>query len=73
MEFPLRNSAMTLFLFQILMFCCEVIHTLVPDADQVAKNLKVSHFDYGGMRENTFYALNQVQQCMPHYIGTTGN
>ena len=40
-----------------------VTYTLVPDADQVAKNLKVSHFDCGAMTENTLYALNQVRQC----------
>ena len=54
---------MTLFLFQYLVFCSEVTYTLVPDADQVAKNLKVSHFDCGAMTENTLYALNQVRQC----------
>ena len=64
MELPLKSSAMTLFLFQILVFCSEVVYTLVPDADQVAKNLNVSHFDCGGaMMENTLYALNQVRQC----------
>ena len=45
MELPLKSSAMTLFLFQFLVFCSEVAYTLVPDADQVAENLKVSHFD----------------------------
>ena len=54
---------MTLFLFQILVFCSEVLHTFVPEADQVAKNLEVSHFDCGAMTENTLYALNQVRQC----------
>ena len=63
MEFPLKSSAMTLFLFQILVFCSEVTYTLVPDADQVAKNLKVSHFDCSAMTENTLYALNQARQC----------
>ena len=63
MELPLKSSAMTLFLFQYLVFCAEVTYTLVPDADQVAKNLKVSHFDCGPMTENTLYALNQVRQC----------
>ena len=42
---------------QILVFCSESAYTLVPDADQVAKNLKVSHFDCGAMTENTFFAL----------------
>ena len=63
MELPPKGSAMTLFLFQILVFCSEVVYTLVPDADQVAKNLKVSHFDCGARTENTLYALNQVGQC----------
>ena len=63
MELLLKSSAMTLFLFQFLVFCSEVAYTLVPDADQVAKNLKVSDFDCGSMTENTLYALNQVRQC----------
>ena len=63
MELPLKSSAMTLFLFQYLVFCSEVTYTLVPDADQVANNLKVSHFDCSAMTENTLYALNQVRQC----------
>ena len=54
---------MTLFFFQIIVFCSEVVHTLVPDADQVAKNLKVPQFACGAMTENTLYALNQVRQC----------
>ena len=54
---------MTLFFFQILVFCSEVVYTLVPDADQIAKNLKVSLFDCGAMTENTLYALNHVRQC----------
>ena len=45
------------------MFCSEVAYTLVPDADHVAKNLKVPHFDCGAMAENTLSALNQVRQC----------
>ena len=49
MELPLKSSAMTLFFFQVLVFCAEVTYTLVPDADQVAKNLKVSHYDCGAM------------------------
>ena len=60
---PLKSPAMTLFSFQILVFSSEVVHTLVPHTDQVAKNLKVSHFDCGAMTENTLYALNQVRQC----------
>ena len=62
MAYPLKSPAMTLFLFQILVHCSEVLYTLVPDADQVAKNHKVSHFDCGAMTENTLYALNQVRQ-----------
>ena len=54
---------MTLFLFKILVPRSEVLYTLFPDADQVAKNLKVSHFDCGLMTESTLYALNQVRQC----------
>ena len=52
---------MTLFLIQILVFCSEVVYTLLPDADQVARNREMSHFDCGAMTENTLYALNQVQ------------
>ena len=63
MELRLKRSAMTPFLFQNLVFCSEVVYTLVPDADQVAKDLEVSHFDCGAMTENTLYALNQVRQC----------
>ena len=63
MELPLKSSAMTLFLFQNLVFGSEVVYTLVPDADQVAKNPKVSHFDWGAVTENTLYPLNQVRQC----------
>ena len=39
-----------------------IVYTLVPDAEQVAKNLEFSHFDCGPMTENTLYALNQVRQ-----------
>ena len=59
MELPLKSSAMTPFLFQILVFCSEVVYTLFPDA----KNLKVSHFDCGAMTENTLYAHNQERKC----------
>ena len=54
---------MTLIIFQILVFCSEVVYTLVPDADQVAKNLKVSQIDCGAMTENPLYALSPVRQC----------
>ena len=72
MELPLKSSSMTLFLFQILVFCSEVVYTLVPDADQVAKNLKVSHFGCGAMTDNTLYILNQVRQChiTPEHLET---
>ena len=63
MELPLKKSAMTLFLIQILVFCSHVMYTLIPDADQVAKNPKVSQFDCGALTESTLYALNQVLQC----------
>ena len=63
MELPLKNSATTLFLFHILVFCSEVAHTLVPDADQVAPALEVSHFDCSAMTENSLYAINQVRPC----------
>ena len=59
-EPPLECSAMTVFLFQVLVFCSEVVYTLVPDADQFAKNPKVSHFGCRAMTENTLYALHQI-------------
>ena len=54
---------MRLFVFQLLVFCSEVVYTLVPDAVQVAKNLEVSHFGYGAKAEKTLYAPNQVRTC----------
>ena len=63
MELPLKSPATTLFFFQILVFSSEVVYTQVPDADQVAKNLKMSHFHCGVMTENTLHDLNQVRQC----------
>ena len=63
MELPLQSSAMTLFLFHLLVFCSEVGYTLVPDADQVDPALKVSHFDCSSMTENSLYAINQVRPC----------
>ena len=63
MELPLQSSAMTLFLFHLLVFCSEVGYTLVPDADKVAPALKVSHFDCSSMTENSLYAINQVRPC----------
>ena len=63
MEPPLKSPAMTLFFFQTLVFCSEVVYTLVPDADHVAPALKVSHFDCSSMTENSLYAINQVRPC----------
>ena len=62
MELPLNCSGMTLVLFQLVVFFSDVVHTLDRDADQVAKNLKFSHFDCEAMTENTLYAPNQVRQ-----------
>ena len=45
------------------MFCSEAVYTLVPDADQLAKNPKVSHFDCSAMTKNNLHALNQVRLC----------
>ena len=63
MEFPLKSSATKPFSFQILLFSSEVVYTLVPDAEHVTKNPKLSHFDCGAKTEYTLYALNQVRQC----------
>ena len=63
MGLPLKSSAITLFLFQILVFCSEVVYTLVADADQVAPALKVSHFDCSSLTENSLFAINQVRPC----------
>ena len=63
MELPLKSSATTLFLFQLLVFCSENVYTLVPYTGQVAKYPKVSQFDCGAMTKNTLYALNHVRQC----------
>ena len=65
MQPPLTpHSAMTLLLVAILELYSKVVYTLAPpDLGHVAKNLKVSHFDYGAMTENTLYALIQVQHC----------
>ena len=54
---------MTLFLFHLLVVCSEVGYFLVPNADQVAPALKVSHFDCSSMTENSLYAINQVRPC----------
>ena len=63
MKLPLQSPAMMLFFFQLLVFCSEVVYNLVPDADQVAPALKVSHFDCSSMTENSLYAINQVRPC----------
>ena len=63
MELPVKCSAMTLCLFQTLVFCSEVVYTLFPDADQVAKNRKLCQFECGIMTENTLYAVNQARHC----------
>ena len=63
MDNPVKSSAMTLVFFQIRMFCSEVVYNLVPDADEVANNLKVSHLGCGTRTKNTLYALNQLRQC----------
>ena len=62
MELPLKFPPRTRFLFQTLVLCSEVVYTLVADADQVARNLKASHFDCGALTQNTLYALNNVRQ-----------
>ena len=54
---------MKLFLLQILVFYTEVTFHLVPEADQVAPALKVSHFDCSSMTKNSLYAINQVRPC----------
>ena len=54
---------MKLFFFLILVPQVEVIHTITPDADQVAPALKVSHYDFNEMTEYTLYAINQVRPC----------
>ena len=35
----------------------------ITDAEQVAKNPKVSQFDCGALTENILHALNQVRHC----------
>ena len=62
MDFRLKCSAKMLLLFQLLVFRSEVAYTLSPDADQVAKNFELSHFDCGAMTENNLYALKQVRK-----------
>ena len=62
-ELLLKCPAMPFFLFQTVVFCSLAVYNLVPDADRVAKKLKVSHSDCGTRTENTLYAVNQVRQC----------
>ena len=76
MELPLKDSEIMLFLFQILKFRSEVVYTLVPDVNHVAKNHKVSQFECGAMTENTLYGLNQMRQwhnTSELYISQTKN
>ena len=54
---------MKLLFLQILVFYTEVTFHLVPDADQVAPALKVSHFGCSSMTENSLYAINQARPC----------
>ena len=54
---------MKLLLHQILVFYTEITFQLVPDADQVAPALKLSHFDWSSMTENSLYAISQVRPC----------
>ena len=54
---------MKLLFFQTLVLYTEVTFHLVPDADQVAPALKVSHFDCNSMTENSLFAINQVGPC----------
>ena len=73
MELPLKSSAMTLFLFQYLVFCFEVTYTLVPDADQVAKNLKESVSLRLRRNDRKHSLRSQPGTTMSHYTGGTGN
>ena len=59
-ELPLKSSPLKLFLFQMLVFCSEVIYTLVADADQVLRCFTLTAAQW---QENTIYALNQIRQC----------
>ena len=54
---------MKLSFFITLVLYAEVIYIIIPDIDQVAPSLKVSHYDCSKMTENTLYAINQVQPC----------
>ena len=62
-ELPLKYSEMMILLFRIFVLRSEVVHTSVPDEDQVAMNLKVSQFYCSGKMENTIKAPNQLRQC----------
>ena len=54
---------MKLIFLQILVFYTEVTFHLVPDADQVAPVLEVSHFHCSSRTESSLYAINQVRPC----------
>ena len=54
---------MKLLFFQILALTVEIVFNLTPDEDQFVPVLKVAHFDYSEMTENTLYAINQVRPC----------
>ena len=61
-ELPLKSPAKTLFYSNLRVLFWGRLH-FSSSADQVAKNLKVSHFVSSAMTEITLYALNQVRQC----------
>ena len=60
---PLRKLAKKLLFFQILALTLKVVFNLTPDEDQIAPVLKVAHFDFSELTENTLYAINQVRSC----------
>ena len=57
---------MTLYRFQIHVFCFEVNNTLVPDADQVAMNLRVSHFDFVATTKTLFLLSTRYDNATLH-------
>ena len=44
------------------MFSSEILYTLIPGAEKVVIIFEVSHFDCGGMTENTLHAINEEQK-----------
>ena len=62
MELPLTCPLKMFLLSQLLVFCSEIVYTSVLDANQVPRNLNVSHFDCRALTWNTLYALNKVKQ-----------